>query len=394
VDRALDALGEGVSPNVLIYPEGTVSEGFRGTRPPRPGFGEELVPRLREAGHGVRIVPVTYPDNARFLDLAPLSAASEERRLRVVVSPALDTPAIDALLAAGGGAMLGRMLRLTWLENLVSDDERFLGHDRVAAIEARLDLELDGIRYWGSLEPVPAPDRLAIRGGGAIAVYDEPFRGKRVRVLEIPRAAREPDDKIVLPDLQSADSRELLIGIRAPSHIYLAVGRRRFDGDIFRPLRVRERDYVYPGIVVRFVGLPVKSLHAIVRHLDELSGREYRTLTCANSACRVIARAANIEIDDRADMRPFLPSHVLPTRTIRKIIERGVRSHAGDPVDYQIYKSDERSLEEILRECRRQEIRIARAHLEAGTLGAWRALAAAARRLATRVSRWRSRSPD
>ena len=218
-----------------------------------------------------------------------------------------------------------------------------------------------------------------------IEVREEPFRGKRVRVFQIPASAREPDDKIVLPDLQNSDSHELLIGIRAPSHIYLNVGPHRFDGNIFRPLRVRERGYAYPGIVIRLVDVPVKSLNAVRRQLEELSGREYRTLTCANSACRVIARAANIEIDDHADMRPFLPSHVLPTRTIRKVIERGVRSHEGDLIETQIYKTDDRSLEEILAEMRREEIRIARDHLEMWTLGVWRVGASHTRKLWRRV---------
>jgi hypothetical protein len=381
VERALEALSEGVSRNVLIYPEGSVSEGFRGTRPPRRNFGEGLVRRLREGGWRVRLVPVTYLDNARFLDLPPRSAAAEERRKRVVVCPPLEADAVDRLLAAGGGEMVNRMLRLDWLEHLITDDALLLGHDRVSAIEARLDLELDGIRYWGSLEPAAVDDRLAIRGREGVTIYDEPFHGKRVQVLEVPASAREDDGKIVLPGLQEPDSHELLIGIRAPSHIYIAVGPKRFDGDIFRPLRVRERDYVYPGIVIRFVGLPVKSLHAIQRKLEELSGREYRTLTCANSACQVIARAANIEIDDHSDMRPFLPSHVLPTRTIRKILERGVRNHEGDPVAYQVYKTEDRSLEEILAEARREELRIARDHLEGATAGAWRAARAFVSRL-------------
>jgi hypothetical protein len=385
VDRALEALAQGVSRNVLIYPEGSVSEGFRGTRPPRPNFGEGLVQRIREAGYRVRIAPVTYLDNARFLDLPPIAAASEERRFRVEVSEPLADEAIDALFAAGGGATVNRMVRLAWLESLVTDERHFLGHDRVASVEARLDRELDGVRYWGSLESAPVRDRLRAQASEMIAAREEPFRGKRVRVFEIPASARDPDDKIVLPDLQSPDSRELLIGIRAPSHIYLNVGPRRFDGDIFRPLRVRERDYVYPGIVIRLVGVPVKSLNAIRRKLEELSGREYRTLTCANSACRVIARAANIEIDDHAEMRPFLPSHVLPTRTIRKIIEHGVRSHTGGPVETQIYKTDDRSLEEVLAEMRREELRIARDHLEMGTLGAWRAGVSGTRKLWQRL---------
>ena len=90
------------------------------------------------------------------------------------------------------------------------------------------------------------------------------------------------------------------------------------------------------------------------------------------SACRVIAKAANLEIDDHADLRPFLPSHVLPTRTIRKLIERGVRNHMGDTMDIQIYKTDDRSLEEILAECRRQEIRIALDHVRMISTGALR----------------------
>ncbi len=106
-----------------------------------------------------------------------------------------------------------------------------------------------------------------------------------------------------------------------------------------------------------------------------------RTITCANSACQVIARVANIKIDDHADMRPFLPSHVLPTRTIRKIIERGVRDHSGGQIEYQVYKTDDRSLEEILSEMRRAEGGIARDHLRMITVDVWKKVKVFLRRL-------------
>ncbi|MDJ0851794.1 MAG: hypothetical protein QNK04_25735 [Myxococcota bacterium] len=387
VDRALEALSRGVSRNVLIYPEGSVSSGFRGTRPPRANFGDGLVRRIREAGYRLRIVPVTYLDNARFLDLPPRSATAEERRRRVTVSAGLESPMIDALLAAGGGGMVGRMVRLAWLEELVTDESLLLGQDRVAAIEKRLDLELDGIRYWGSLESMPVGDRLRFETDEPLAVREEPFLGKRVRVIHVPESARDERGRIPVLDLAGGDSKELLIGIRAPSHIYLNVGRQRFDGDIFRTLAVKEREFVYPGIVLRFTGIPIKSLNAIQRKLEEYAGRETRTLTCANSACRVIARAANIRIDDHADMRPFLPSHVLPTRTIRKLIERGVRNHIGESVGYQIYNTDGRPLEELLEEARREELRIARDHARILTVGAWRTLVRGLRRALSSLRR-------
>ena len=384
IDCALDALGRGVSRNILIYPEGSVSEGLGGTRPPRRNFGEGVVRRIREAGYRVYVVPVTYPDNARFLDLPPRSAAPEDRRLRVVVSHPLDPPMIDALLTAGGGEPINRMVRLAWLEEFDTDDRRLLGQDRIAEIERRLDAELDGARYWGSIESAPVADRLETRSGDPIEAREEAFHGKRLQVLQIPETARNEEGKIVLENLRQRDSNELLIGIRAPSHIYLYVGRKRFDGDIFRPLSVKERDYVYAGgILVRFVDIPVKSLNAIRRKLEDFGGREQRTLTCANSACKVIARAANIKIADHADMRPFLPSHVLATRTIRKLLERGVRNHSGGQVDYQIYKTDSRSLESILAEMRRAEIQIARDHLGVFTRRAYRAVRAALQRLST-----------
>jgi hypothetical protein len=387
VERALEVLARGTSDNVLIYPEGSVSEGFRGTHPPRRNFGEGLVRRLREAGYDLRLHPITYLDNARFLDLPPRSATAEDRRLRVVVSPSLDSATIDALVESGGGQMLNRTLRLAWLEELTTDERMLLGHDRVREIERRLDLELDGIRYWGSLESAPVADRLETNASEPLRVCEEPFHGKRVRVFEVPESAADADGRIPIRNLQGEHSMELLIGIRPPSHIYLNVGRTRFDGDIFRPLSVKERDSVFRGIVVRFVGVPVKSIHAIRRKLDALQGRERRTLTCANSACQVIARAANIKIDDHADMRPFLPSHVLPTRTIRKLIERGVRNHAGDAVEVQIYKTDPRPLQVILAEARREEMRIAADHVRGISIDLWRASLTRLRAILARLRR-------
>jgi hypothetical protein len=374
VERVLEALRRGVSSNVLIYPEGSVSEGFRGTRPLRENFGSGLVRRLRESGHRLRIVPLAYLDNARFLDLPARSATPEERRRRVVVVPALGPAELDSLLEVAGGLGVNHMLRMAWLEALVSDERQLFGQDRVAAIERRLDLELDGIRYWGSLEPAPLSDELHFGPAAPLEVREEPFHHSRVRVIHVPESARDEAGRIPVDELASDGSQELLIGIRPPSHIYLSVGRRRFDGDIFRRLAVKERTTVYPGIVIRFTGVPVKSLNAIRRMLDEYVGRETRTLTCANSACRVIARAANIEIDDHADMRPFLPSHVLPTRTIRKLLERGVRNHLGENVGYQIYNTDGRPLEVVLAEARGQEVRIAGDHLRFATAAAWSAV--------------------
>jgi hypothetical protein len=388
VDRALEAVAQGLSTNILVYPEGTVSEGFKGTRPPRKNFGEHLVRRIRASGRGLRLVPVTYLDNARFLDLPSLSKAPSERQRRVAVSRPLTTGMIDALLAAGGGEMVNRMVRLAWLENLVTDEQHLLGLDRVREVEKRLDRELDGIRYWGSTEPAPVSDTLETDSSTPIVVREEPFHRKRVRVFHLPRDAQDETGKIVLRNLEQDDSNELLIGVRAPAHIYLNMGNRRFDGDIFRPLSVREAAYVYPGIVIRFTGVAVKSINAMRRELERFIGREQRTLTCANSACKLIAKAANMKIEDRADMRPFLPSHVLPTRTIRKIIERGVRSRQGHPVEYQIYKSDARPLEAILREFRVAETRIAKDHLQVATVGAWRAFAAFSRRLIGLLSRF------
>jgi hypothetical protein len=384
VDRALETLAAGTSRNILIYPEGSVSEGFRGTRPPRKNFGDGLIRRICEAGYGIKLVPVTYLDNARFLDLAPRSRSPEEYRLRVVVSPPLETRAIEALLGAAGGESINQIVRLAWLENLVTDEDRFLGQERFAAIERRLDRELDGIRYWGSVEPAPVSDLLVTKSDEPITIREEPFRGKRVRVFRIPESARTPNGRIPLENLAAKDSNELLIGIRAPAHIYLNAGSRRFDGDVFRRLSVRDRTYIYPGIIIRLVGVPKKSLNAIARKLETFGGREQRTITCANSACQVIARAANIRIHDHADMRPFLPSHVLPTRTIRKIVERGVRNHSGGQVQYQVYKTDDRSLEEILSEMRRAGVGIARDHFRMITIDAWKKTKARVRSLRCR----------
>ena len=70
-------------------------------------------------------------------------------------------------------------------------------------------------------------------------------------------------------------------------------------------------------------------------------------------------------------------------RTIRKLIESGVRNHSGGQVDYQIYKTDSRSLESILAEMRRAEIQVARDHLGVLTRRAYGAVRTAVQRLST-----------
>ena len=66
---------------------------------------------------------------------------------------------------------------------------------------------------------------------------------------------------------------------------------------------------------------------------------------------------------------------------LRKIIERGVRDHSGGQVEYQVYKTDDRSLEEILAEMRRAEIRIANDHLKMISLDVARKLAKGVKKL-------------
>ncbi|MAE95907.1 MAG: hypothetical protein CL910_14715 [Deltaproteobacteria bacterium] len=365
VEAALGALGEGRSRNLLIYPEGSVSEGLRATRPPRPGFGSGLVQRLREAGHRVRITPVTYLDNARFLDLPARGRGPGDTRRRVVVSPPLLPEAVDRVALACGGEALGRLVRNAWLENLVSDDDLWLGTERVASIQRRLDAELEGARYWGSLEAAAVDDLLEpTLGTGPIRGCEEPFHGKRVRVFRLPDDAVDPHGAVPLESLRRPGSRELVLGIRDPAHIYLNVGSRRFDGDVFRPLRVRRKESLYRGIAIRFVGLPARAVHAIEAELERLAGRERRTLTCSHSACKLIARAANLRIGDRGEWRPVLPSHVFPTRTMRKLIEQGVLDHGGRRVEVQVYKTDDRPLEEILAQMRMGERKIVRDHVD------------------------------
>jgi 1-acyl-sn-glycerol-3-phosphate acyltransferase len=370
IDRLLGALAAGVSRNVLIYPEGSVSEGFGGTRPPRERFADGLVRTLRERDMPLRIVPIAYLDNARFLDLPPRGNDPGARRLRAGVGPALDASMIDRLLALGGGAFLSQMLRLAWLERLVTDSTTLLGAERLSEIWRRLDLELEGIRYWGALVPATVADTLPLAGGVVPQLHEEIFHGKRVRVFRIPDEAIDADGRVPLPSLASEGSNELILGVRAPSHIYLNLGRQRFDGDILRPLRVRERDYAYPGILIRFVDVPVKSLHQTRRTLEWLSGRERRTLTCAHSACVLIGKGASLRIDDASGPRSFLPSHVLPTRTIRKLIEYGVRDHRGRALPLEIHATGQEALEDMLARMRREEVRILADHFRLITTGA------------------------
>ena len=71
--------------------------------------------------------------------------------------------------------------------------------------------------------------------------------------------------------------------------------------------------------------------------------------------------------------KPFLLSHVLPMRTMRKLIERGVRDHTGKKsVEYQIYRSEGQTLEETLNDMRGGEIRIAKDRGRAFSAGLFR----------------------
>ncbi|MCP5058049.1 MAG: hypothetical protein GY937_15190 [bacterium] len=370
VERAVAAVREGRSRRILIYPEGSVSEGLRATRPTRPGFGTGLVEALRAAVGGVRITPITYLDNARFLDLPARSRSELEQRRRVVVSPPLAADAVERIAEVGGGEALNRMVRLAWLETLVTDEQLWLGTERVTSLRRRLDEEFEGASYWGSLESAPVAGPLSpLLGSGVVRTSEEACFGRRVRVLRLPDDAKDAGGIILLEELATPGSLELVLGIRDPAHIYLNVGSQRFDGDIFRPLRVRTKESIYGGLALRFVGLPSQAVLAIRRELERLAGREYRTFTCAHSACQVIGRAAQVRIDDHGEWRPLVPSHILPTRTLRKLITHGVLDHVGRRVEVEIYKSDDRTIEEILGAMRASEWQIARDHVEMVTHG-------------------------
>jgi hypothetical protein len=154
-------------------------------------------------------------------------------------------------------------LRLAWL---VTDENTLLGAERLGEIWRRLNLELEGIRYWGSLDAAAVAEALPLQGGTVATAKEERFRSKRVRVHRIPAPAVDVQGRLPLPSLLEAGSNERILGVRAPSHLYLNLGSQRFDGEILRPLRVRERAYAYPGVLIRFVEVPVKSLHQTRTH--------------------------------------------------------------------------------------------------------------------------------
>lgn len=365
VERAVEVLSGPGPHQLLIYPEGSVSEGLRATRPPRTGFGEGLIPALHAAGHDVQLNPVTYLDNARFLDLPDAASDEQARRRRVVVSPPLPPGLVRSVVDLAGGEAINGWVRLAWLECLTTDETSFLGAERVASLRARTERELEGLRYWGSTEAKPSPQRLETGcGENQLLVREEPFHGKRIRVFQWPEDAVDDSGAIPVRGLAEPNGSELILGIRDPAHIYLNVGRQRFDGDIFRPLRVRVKETIYPGIAIRFLEVPDQAVEAIRRQLEQYAGRERRTLTCAHSACQVIGRAASLRIDDHGEWRPLLPSHILPTRTMRKLIEKGVVDHAGRRIPIEIYTSDDRPLQEVLAQMRRNEIQIFRDHVD------------------------------
>jgi hypothetical protein len=58
-----------------------------------------------------------------------------------------------------------------------------------------------------------------------------------------------------------------------------------------------------------------------------------------------------------------LPSHTLPTRTSRKLIEHGVRDHRGHALPLQAYAAGAEPLESMLAAMRREELEIVRDHI-------------------------------
>ena len=122
--------------------------------------------------------------------------------------------------------------------------------------------------------------------------------------------------KLFASKLESEDS--IFIGFGLDGHVYMTVGKKRYDGDLFyRSPSLRKQDTLSEGIVLKIKYQDNQIPQKITEYLEE--GKIPRSLTCVQGVCNVLD-------DDEI-------SAILPHKLFKKIIQQSRQSSNGKQIE-------------------------------------------------------------
>jgi len=124
------------------------------------------------------------------------------------------------------------------------------------------------------------------------------------------------DGKLFASKLNSKDS--VFIGFGLDGHVYMTVGEKRYDGDLFyRPPSLRKKDTLSEGIIFKIRYQDNQIPKQIIEYLEK--GEISRSLTCVQGVCNVLN-------DDDI-------SAILPHKLFKKVIQQSRQSSNGRQVE-------------------------------------------------------------
>lgn len=148
IDNVVNELKKGFVRNVVIYPEGSASKGFRETRTINPKFSNELIKKLMAEGYQVNIVPVSYTKSPKLLNKNSISGffkdiiqTGQGATLTAQINRPIPFEIIDALNRSGRMELLDLYIRQSWLKDLGNNSKSISGVLRSDELKKQFERE-------------------------------------------------------------------------------------------------------------------------------------------------------------------------------------------------------------------------------------------------------------
>lgn len=168
-------------------------------------------------------------------------------------------------------------------------------------------------------------------------VLSELFNGKKIDVTVLDNV-RSRGGRIKR-SYAFGSSDDLVIAIDDNAHTYDNIFDARHDGHHSAPGRVKMgTDLVEFGNYLKLEGISEQKKVKLYEHLKTLSGKDLEQTSCIRSTCEIIQEATGIKVKGRL---PHIPSRIL-----NKIIKKGFVDENGNPVKYNIYRVQGKTMQE------------------------------------------------
>ncbi len=133
LEQTLGRLASGDTRTLFIYPEGSTAT-FGETRPLRKNFYRNLLAGIREAGYGIRIVPITYRNNGRLLSLAT-DALNSSKKLDIHINKAIEPEVANKLVDNKNYERLfTNLIKNSWSSKMPTTAELIGGQYRTSSV--------------------------------------------------------------------------------------------------------------------------------------------------------------------------------------------------------------------------------------------------------------------